>query len=123
MRHTSIAKRPSDQLLLSLSTQMHPPVQSFYSAYGAYVQTNEQAVKQHYDWLPFSATDPPRMQGEGLYDMALDVNPANADAQVRLAVSFTERLQECPVEERESWASKAELHYQTSLVKDSQVKL
>ena len=33
-------------------------------------------------------------------------------------MSFTERLDKCHVEEFQSWASRAELHYQTALLKD-----
>ena len=44
-------------------------------------------MSKHFDWIPFDGKDSPRKQGERLFDMALDVNPANADAQVRFCTS------------------------------------
>ena len=92
---------------------------SALSAYGAYVLATEStSISAQHAWLPFNLSDPPRLCGEKLFLLALEVSPANADAQLRLAVSLSERLADCPVEERESWASQAELNYQTALVKD-----
>lgn len=93
---------------------------SALSAYGAYLQANESAVVKPYEWLPFSSVDTPREQGEKLFIMALDVSNANVDAQLRLATSYTERLADCQVEEREFWSAKVENYYHTALVTDPQ---
>jgi hypothetical protein len=102
------------------SQRQHSPqlVSSALSAYGAYVLTSETSVPQHYLWFPFGFFDPPRVQGERLLKMALDISPENADAQIRLAMSQTETLATCSVEHLESWLTQAELNYQTALVKD-----
>ena len=63
------------------------------SAYGAYVLANDRpctlGALQEHPWLPFAASDEPRVQGEQLLNMALEVFAPNADAQVTLQHTAT----------------------------------
>ena len=70
---------------------------SAVSAYGAYVQTCTLSVPKSHAWMPFQDHDPPRLQSEQLFELALEVYPPNVDAQLRLAISFNQRLIDCMV--------------------------
>ena len=92
---------------------------SALGSYGAYVQTLRASVVPHHKWMPLNTTQSPREQGESLFALALDVHPGNVDAQLRLAISFNDRLSELTRgEEYDKWTGRAEQHYQTTVVQD-----